>query len=109
MRNGRKILLSLWLTVVLVGLLLFAGCRAFEPEAVIVNKAPETYIIGAPLENGGGYYHFHVYWYGSDEDGRVERFVFALTDTTVQDLDTAEDEEDTRFNPALDADHLEFA
>nr|MEE4267989.1 hypothetical protein [Candidatus Krumholzibacteria bacterium] len=101
--------MSLWLTVVLVGLVLFAGCRAFEPEAVIVNKAPETYIIGAPLENGGGYYHFHVYWYGSDEDGRVERFVFALTDTTVQDLDTAEDEEDTRFNPALDADHLEFA
>ena len=48
MRNGRKILLSLWLTVVLVGLVIFAGCRAFEPEAVIVNKAPETYIIGAP-------------------------------------------------------------
>ena len=27
-----------------------------------------------------------------DADGRVERFVWALTDTTVQDEDTAEDE-----------------
>ncbi len=97
---------------VLVGLVLMAlalaGCRAFEPEAVIVNKAPETYIIGAPLEDGGGYYHFHVYWYGSDEDGQVDRFVWALTDTTVQDDETTDDEEDVRFNPALDATTLEI-
>lgn len=84
-------------------LLVMTGCRAFQPEAVIVNKAPETFIIGAPIEEGGGYYHFHVYWYGSDEDGTVERFVWALTDTTVQDEDTTDDEEDVRFNPALDA------
>ena len=84
------------------------GCRAFEPEAVIVNKPPETYIIGAPIEHGGGYYHFHVYWYGSDADGAVKRFVWALTDTTVQDEDTTDDEEDTRFNPALDASTLDI-
>lgn len=90
-------------------LLVLAGCRAFQPEAVIVNKAPETFIIGAPIEEGGGYYHFHVYWYGSDEDGIVERFVWALTDTTVQDEDTTEDEEDVRFNPALDATTLAIA
>ena len=97
------------LSAALAGLLIFTGCRAFQPEAVIVNKAPETYIIGSPLEHGGGYYHFHVFWYGSDADGQVEKFVWALTDTTVQDPDTADDEEDTRFNPALDASHLEIA
>lgn len=98
-----------WLFATAAALVLaLAGCRAFEPEAVIVNKAPETFIIGAPLEEGGGYYHFHVFWYGSDADGRVERFVWALTDTTVQDDETTEDEEDQRFNPALDATTLEI-
>ena len=101
--------MGLLLLVALGAMVQFAGCRAFQPEAVIVNKAPETYIIGSPLEHGGGYYHFHVFWYGSDSDGRVEKFVWALTDTTVQDLDTTDDEEDQRFNPALDADHLEIA
>jgi len=88
---------------------LMAGCRAFEPEAVVVNKAPETFIIGAPLEGGGGYYRFHVFWYGSDSDGSVERFVWALTDTSLQDPLTTLDEEDLNFNPALDATTLEIA
>ncbi len=108
MRIGRNTAWTLLTgAILLVGVL--AGCRAFEPETVIVNKAPETYIIGAPVEHGGGYYRFHVYWYGADEDGRVERFVWALTDTTIQDEDTTDDEEDRRFNPALDATTLEIA
>jgi hypothetical protein len=108
MRNRRNFVSGLLLTAALTAMALIAGCRAFEPEVVVVNKAPETYIIGSPLEHGGGYYHFHVFWYGSDQDGQVERFVWALTDTTVQNTDTAEDEEDTRFNPALDASHLDI-
>ncbi len=91
-----------------LALLVLTGCRAFQPEAVIVNKAPETFIIGAPLEHGGGYYRFHVFWYGSDFDGRVDRFVWALTDTSVQDEDTTDDEEDVRFNPALDSSTLDI-
>ena len=108
MRNRRETLTGLLIAASLVVLLL-TGCRAFQPEAVIVNKAPETFIIGAPLEHGGGYYRFHVFWYGSDTDGRVDRFVWALTDTSVQDEDTTDDEEDVRFNPALDASTLEIA
>jgi len=107
MRNRQKTVTGLLITAALAVLVL-TGCRAFQPEAVIVNKAPETYLIGAPLEHGGGYYHFRVFWYGSDSDGRVERFVWALTDTTVQDEDTTDDEEDVRFNPALDASTLEI-
>ncbi len=91
-----------------LALMVLTGCRAFQPEAVIVNKAPETFIIGAPLEEGGGYYRFHVFWYGSDSDGRVDRFVWALTDTSVQDDDTTDDEEDVRFNPALDSSTLDI-
>lgn len=100
------------ISVVALGLMIGAalaalgGCRAFQPEQAQVNKAPETYIIGAPAEDAGGYYRFHVYWYGRDADGNVERFVWALTDTTIQDPDTTDDEEDQRFNPALDASTL---
>ena len=108
MNNRRNSYAGLLLAAVL-GAMLLTGCRAFQPEAVIVNKAPETFIIGAPLEDGGGYYHFHVFWYGSDEDGRVERFVWALTDTSLQDPDTTDDEEDQNFNPALDASTLAIA
>ncbi len=98
----------LLLAITLTGLSLMGGCRAFEPEAVIVNRPPETYLVGAPLQEGGGYYHYHVFWYGSDEDGVVEKFVWALTDTSVQNEDTSDDEEDARFNPALDISHLEI-
>ena len=105
MKTRRISVVALSLTVA-VALSWLGGCRAFQPEQVSVNKAPETYIIGAPAEDAGGYYHFHVYWYGRDADGKVERFVWALTDTTIQDPDTTDDEEDQRFNPALDASTL---
>ncbi len=91
---------------VLLGLLALSalyGCRAFQPEVVVVNRAPETYIIGAPAETSGGYYHFHLYWYGTDDDGEVTKFVWALTDTSVQNHQVDGDEEDQRFNPATNA------
>jgi hypothetical protein len=102
---------TLWwllLTMAFIGMTLFTGCRAFQPEAVIVNKPPETFLIGAPIAGGGGYFHYHMFWYGSDVDGRVEKFVWALSDTTIQDDESADDEEDARFNPALDITHLEI-
>lgn len=97
------------LAAALLILLALAGCRAFEPETVIVNKAPETYLTGAPVEEGGGQFHFHLFWHGTDQDGRVERFVWALTDSTVQDEETDEDEEDSRFNPAVNITTLDIA
>lgn len=86
-----------------------AGCRAFQPESAVVNKPPETYLTGAPAEHGGGYYRFHVYWYGRDLDGRVERFAWALTSGTLQNPHSNDDEEDQRFNPALNAATLAIA
>jgi hypothetical protein len=102
----RRTALGLFLGA-LAALVLF-GCRAFEPEVVIVNNPPNTFLTGAPAETTGGYFHFHVYWYGSDTDGTVERFVWALTDTSVQDIDTPDDEEDQRFNPALNISTLDI-
>ena len=107
MRNRRDTVIGLLFAAILATMAL-GGCRAFQPEAIVVNKAPETFIIGAPVEDGGGYYRFHVFWYGSDADGVVEQFVWALTDTSVQDDETTDDEEDVRFNPALDASTLDI-
>ena len=91
-----------------LGLSLLFCCRAFQPEVVIVNKEPETYIIGAPAETSGGYFHFHVFWYGSDADGAVEKFVWALTDTSIQDIETDDDEEDENFDPGEDINTLDI-
>ncbi len=98
MWSPRHAIVSFFLAV-LAATVLF-GCRAFQPEAVIVNRPPETYIIGSPAETSGAYFHFHVYWYGTDSDGFVERYVWALTDTSIQKPETDTDEEDQNFNPA---------
>jgi len=106
MWSRRNTTVSLFLLV--MGLTVLFGCRAFEPEVVIVNKNPETYIIGSPAETSGGSFHFRVFWYGTDDDGFVERYVWALTDTLLQDFDTDDDEEDEIFNPAENIRTLEI-
>jgi hypothetical protein len=69
-----------------------------------VNRPPQTWIIGAPAETTGGSFKRHLYWFGSDEDGQVVQYIYAITDSTVQDPDDPEglDEEDNRFNPFVD-------
>ncbi len=103
----RRVLGGLYFALLVVVVAL-VGCRAFQPETVIVNHPPETYITGAPQEGFGGQFHFHVFWTGTDRDGHVERFVWALTDSTIQDPETEEDDEDTRFNPAEFSQTLEI-
>jgi hypothetical protein len=98
-----------YVLVVVLALASLIGCRAFEPETVIVNHPPETYLTGAPTEDGGGQFHFHLFWHGTDSDGQVERFVWALTDSTIQDDETDDDEEDERFNPAVNITTLDIA
>lgn len=107
MRLHQRLASAYVLVVVLLLTFLF-GCRAFEPETVIVNHPPETYVTGAPAEEGGGQFHYHVFWHGTDTDGQVARFVWALTDSTVQDDETDDDEEDVRFNPALNITTLDI-
>jgi hypothetical protein len=98
MWNPRHLVVTLLLGLLAASLMF--GCRAWEPEAVIVNRPPQIYIVGSPAETSGAYFHFRVFWYGTDEDGYVDRYVWALTDTSIQDRETDEDEEDERFNPA---------
>jgi hypothetical protein len=95
--------------LLLLSLTLLYGCRAYDPEPPIINRAPETYITGAPAETTGTGFSRHMFWYGSDVDGEVVQFIYAITDSTVRDLEDPQnrDEEDGRFNPAEDVTTLE--
>ena len=93
----------------LLALVVLYGCRAFDPEPVVVNKPPDTFITGAPAETTGTVFRRHVYWYGNDADGQVVRYIYAITDSTVLDrTDPSQDEEDARFDPADDVTTLEI-
>ncbi len=90
--------------LLLLFLVVFYGCRAFDPEPIIVNIPPDTFITGAPAETTGTVFNRHMYWYGNDVDGEVVKFIFAITDSTVRDETQPNvDEEDVRFDPADDA------
>ncbi len=89
--------------LLLLSLTLLYGCRAFDPEPVIVNRAPDTYLTGAPAETTGSGFRRHLYWYGTDRDGEVVQFIYAVTDSLARDIRRPEvDEEDAVFNPSLD-------
>lgn len=89
--------------LLLLSLTLLYGCRAFDPEPVVVNRAPDTYLTGAPAETTGSGFRRHLYWYGTDRDGEVAQFIYAVTDSLARDISRPEvDEEDVVFNPDLD-------
>ena len=39
--------------LLLLSLTLLYGCRAYDPQPPVINRAPETYITGAPAETTG--------------------------------------------------------
>jgi hypothetical protein len=77
----------------LFAILTAVGCRKALAPNVDRNKAPETWITGAPFDTvtlikgvrppvGTIPIRFHVYWAGSDQDGAVVGYYWAVTDTT---------------------------
>ena len=76
-----------------------AGCREALRPPTEDNRPPETWITAAPfdtitLDKSGGEatpdkipVRFHVYWAGSDEDGAVAGFYWAVTETIPQPLE----------------------
>lgn len=101
-RRNESVFLALALGLALALTLLY-GCRAFDPEPVIVNLPPDTFVTGAAAETTGSLFQRHMYWYGSDADGEVVRYIWAITDSTIQDEETPDiDEEEARFDPCDD-------
>ncbi len=109
MARRSESLLAFFALLLLLSLTLLYGCRAFDPEPPVINRAPQTYVTGAPAETTGTGFTRHMFWYGTDTDGEVVQFIYAITDSTIRDLEDGQnrDEEDDRFNPADDVTTLE--
>ena len=85
--------LILFLFIALIG----GGCRKPLAPTFDRNKAPETWITAAPMDTltvrdpsngrvtppeiGQIAFRFHMYWAGSDPDGSVAGFYYAVTET----------------------------
>ena len=85
--------LRVGLVLCLFSILTAVGCRKALAPNVDRNKAPETWITGAPFDTvtlikgqrppvGTIPIRFHLYWAGSDQDGAVVGYYWAVTDTT---------------------------
>jgi hypothetical protein len=66
------------------------GCAAAFPA----QSAPQTTLTVVPEDSAQGYYRYHVYWRGEDSDGRILRYIFAITDTLSRN-------EEDNWNPGI--------
>lgn len=83
----RRRVSGLALAGAVLAVLLF-GCREELGSGVDRNRAPDTYLTGFPAESTTTVYRVHLFWYGADYDGHVERYEFAVTDSAPNDEDT---------------------
>ncbi len=92
MRRTTRPVVGLILLLVLFGLAL--GCRQEVPPLFRRNEPPETTLTVVPEDSAQGLYQYHVYWRGDDTDGKVIRYLFAITDTLSRN-------ETDNWNPEL--------
>jgi|GEM_PF-3652366 len=91
---SKKILLSF--TILLIVFLLVFGCTKKPPNVPVYNQPPETYLVNIPYYSPDStdtiyadttyIYHATVlFWYGTDVDGRVTRYDWAIDDTVYSE------------------------
>lgn len=66
-------------------LLIFTGCTKKPKSVDVQNQAPETYIVNVPPDSSYIYHARIIYWYGTDADGIVTRYDWAIDDTTYDE------------------------
>ena len=73
----------LWMLILsLPALLCFSGCSKKEKGTAVSNFKPHVKVSGGPPQGGVSNYTVPIYWFGWDEDGVVDHFLYALDDTT---------------------------
>jgi hypothetical protein len=74
---GSFFLVLAMLAIGLVG----PGCREQLTIAVDRNLPPETVLTGVPADSSTNFYQLHLFWNGSDQDGEVVGYDWAITDS----------------------------
>ena len=72
--------IALLLLTILAGLLA-PGCRDDTSLPIDRNRAPETILTGAPGDSQTAFYRVHLYWKGTDLDGEVVGYEWAVTES----------------------------
>ncbi len=62
-------------------LLVFCGCGKKDGER-LPNERPTVKVSGGPPNGGTASYTIPIYWFGSDADGVVDHFLYAIDDTS---------------------------
>jgi len=71
------------LILIIIGAVLLISqpaCRR-EKDPIDKNRPPQTYLSVAPPETLGSNYRYHLYWYGEDNDGIIEQYIFYVSDS----------------------------
>lgn len=100
MGRGKTIAVQVILVAAIFVISILASCRP-EQAPLDRNRAPDTHLTCAPTETTATDYRVHLYWYGTDNDGTVERYIWYISDTLLT-LDPAKnpDAELRDWNPA---------
>lgn len=75
----KKVLLTLLSLSILI--LLLVHCTKKPDPVDVQNQPPETYIVNVPPDSSYIYHARLIFWYGTDEDGIVIRYDWAIDDT----------------------------
>src|SRR6185295_3342624 len=81
----RRSVLLLVAVLLVLGAGQLIGCsNSVKPPAKPIPTDPETQLTFAPIANDTTSFRVHIYWNGTDLDGEVVRFYFAIdADTTL--------------------------
>jgi hypothetical protein len=75
----KKVLLSLFIFFVM--LLLLVHCTKKPTDVKIDNQPPETFLVNVPPDSSYIHHARLIFWYGTDADGIVVRYDWAIDDT----------------------------
>ncbi len=80
---GKKVFIFIFFSLLLLAL--FTSCTKKPEDIIIGNQAPETYIVNIPPDSSYIHHARVLYWYGTDADGIVTRYDWAIDDTTYNE------------------------